>query len=179
MEAFVIAKGHLRLESHFSKEHHRSKLHDLNSKSDQKSIESIDQPNGKSTNKLQDVKSIVCLHKIDLTWHGEESMENGNVKQKQVDCQHCDQKFSSDLQLNIHYKLGNGVPINVKRVTNVFPKKGVSFLYTYCECNSQSDEMDLRFQSILRKSHLLTISFQNLNGHSTCQYCHAEFPYTL
>ena len=66
MEAFVIAKGHLRLESHFSKEHHRSKLHDLNSKSDQKSIESIDQPNGKSTNKLQDVKSIVCTNGIKL-----------------------------------------------------------------------------------------------------------------
>ena len=66
MEAFVIAKGHSRLESHFSKEHHRSKLHDLNSKSDQKSIESIDQPNGKSTNKLQDVKSIVCINKIKL-----------------------------------------------------------------------------------------------------------------
>ena len=64
VEASVIAKGQLTLESHFSKEHHRSKLHDLNSKSDQKSIESIDQPNRKSTNKLQDVKVIVCNNKI-------------------------------------------------------------------------------------------------------------------
>jgi hypothetical protein len=45
---------------HFSKEHHRSKQHD--SKSDQKSIESINQPNRKSTNKLQDVKSIICTN---------------------------------------------------------------------------------------------------------------------
>ena len=44
---------------HFSKEHHRSKQHD--SKSDQKSI---NQPNRKSTNKLQDVKSIVCTNEI-------------------------------------------------------------------------------------------------------------------
>ena len=75
VEAFVIAKGHLRLESHFSKEHHRSKLHDLNSKSDQKSIESIDQPNGKSTNKLQDVKSIVFINEIKLpeTVHEDET----------------------------------------------------------------------------------------------------------
>ena len=46
---------------HFSKEHHRSKQHD--SKSDQKSI---NQPNRKSTNKLQDVKSIVCTNEIKL-----------------------------------------------------------------------------------------------------------------
>ena len=67
MEASVIAKGQLTLESHFSKEHHRSKLHDLNSdlnsKSDQKSI---DQSNRKSTNKLQDVKFIVCTNEIKL-----------------------------------------------------------------------------------------------------------------
>ena len=75
VEASVIAKGHFTLESHFSKEHHRSKLHDLNSKSDQKSIESIDQPNRKSTNKLQDVKSIVCTNEIKLhkTVHEDET----------------------------------------------------------------------------------------------------------
>ena len=40
--------------------------HELNSKSDQKSSESIDQPNRKSTKKLQDVKSIVCINEIKL-----------------------------------------------------------------------------------------------------------------
>ena len=77
MEASVIAKGQLTLESHFSKEHHRSKLHGLNSKSDQKSIESIDQSNRKSTNKnkLQDVKFIVCTNEIKLpiTVHEDET----------------------------------------------------------------------------------------------------------
>ena len=53
---------------------------------------------------------------IHITSAHEESVENENIKQKKVkkkniDCQHCDQKFSSDFQLNIHYKLGNGVPI--------------------------------------------------------------------
>merc|ERR1712051_380980 len=33
------------------------------------------------------------------------------LRKKNIDCQHCDKKFSSDFQLNIHYKLGNGVPI--------------------------------------------------------------------
>ena len=60
MEASVIAKGQLTLESHFSKEHHRSKLHDLNSKADQKSI---DQPNRKSTNKLFD-NEFVLFHDL-------------------------------------------------------------------------------------------------------------------
>ena len=77
VEASVIAKGQLTLESHFSKEHHRSKLHDLNSKSNQKSIESIDQSNRKSTNKnkLQDVKFIVCTNEIKLliTVHEDET----------------------------------------------------------------------------------------------------------
>ena len=53
---------------------------------------------------------------IHITSAHEESVENENIKQKRlrkknIDCQHCDQKFSSDFQLNIHYKLGNGVPI--------------------------------------------------------------------
>ena len=53
---------------------------------------------------------------IHITSAHEELVENENIKQKKVkkkniDCQHCDKKFSSDFQLNIHYKLGNGVPI--------------------------------------------------------------------
>ena len=72
-----------------------------------------------------DLCNVIFYQKVDLNEHNstihitsahEESVENENIKQKKVkkkniDCQHCDQKFSSDFQLNIHYKLGNGVPI--------------------------------------------------------------------